>query len=37
VGTYVPEGSGWAEGISFMLIMIILIIKPTGLVGTRRE
>jgi branched-chain amino acid transport system permease protein len=37
VGTYVPEGSGWAEGISFILIMIILIIKPTGLVGTRRE
>jgi len=37
VGTYVPEGSGWAEGISFMLIMVILIIKPTGLAGTRRE
>jgi branched-chain amino acid transport system permease protein len=37
VGTYVSEGSGWAEGISFMLIMIILIIKPTGLGGTRRE
>lgn len=37
VGTYVPEGSGWAEGISFMLIMIILVIKPTGLAGTRRE
>jgi branched-chain amino acid transport system permease protein len=37
VGTYVPEGSGWAEGISFLLIMIILIIKPTGLAGTRRE
>jgi branched-chain amino acid transport system permease protein len=37
VGTYVPEGSGWAEGISFILIMVILIIKPTGLVGTRRE
>jgi branched-chain amino acid transport system permease protein len=37
VGTYVPEGSGWAEGISFILIIIILIIKPTGLAGTRRE
>src|SRR4030042_4550613 len=37
VGTYVSEGSGWAEGISFILIMIILIIKPTGLAGTRRE
>lgn len=37
VGTYVSEGSGWAEGTSFILIMIILIIKPTGLGGTRRE
>jgi len=37
VGTYVSEGSGWAEGISFILIMVILIIKPTGLAGTRRE
>ncbi len=37
VGTYVPEGSGWAEGISFILIIIVLIIKPTGLAGTRRE
>jgi branched-chain amino acid transport system permease protein len=37
VGTYVPEGSGWAEGISFILLIIILIIKPTGLAGTRRE
>ena len=37
VGTYVPEGSGWAEGISFFLIIVVLIIKPTGLAGTRRE
>jgi len=37
VGTYVPEGSGWAEGISFMLLMVILLVKPTGLAGTRRE
>jgi len=37
VGTYVPEGSGWAEGISFVLIIVILVIKPTGLFGTRRE
>jgi branched-chain amino acid transport system permease protein len=37
VGTYVPEGSGWAEGISFMLIIVVLLIKPTGLAGTRRE
>jgi branched-chain amino acid transport system permease protein len=37
VGTYVPEGSGWAEGVSFILIIIVLLIKPTGLAGTRRE
>jgi branched-chain amino acid transport system permease protein len=37
VGTYIPEGSGWAEGISFVLLIVILIIKPTGLAGTRRE
>ena len=37
IGTYVPEGSGWGEGVSFILIMIILMIKPTGLVGTRGE
>lgn len=37
VGTYVPEGSGWAEGISFILLIVILVIKPTGLFGTRRE
>lgn len=37
VGTYVPEGSGWAEGISFILLILILLVKPTGLAGTRRE
>lgn len=37
VGTYVPEGSGWAEGISFILLITILLVKPTGLAGTRRE
>ncbi|MEW6265455.1 MAG: branched-chain amino acid ABC transporter permease [Thermodesulfobacteriota bacterium] len=35
IGTYAPEGSGWAEGVSFILIIVILIIKPTGLAGTR--
>jgi branched-chain amino acid transport system permease protein len=37
VGTYAPDGSGWAEGISFVLLIVILVIKPTGLFGTRRE
>jgi branched-chain amino acid transport system permease protein len=30
---YVPEGSGWSEGVAFVLIMIILIIRPHGLRG----
>ncbi|HDH87326.1 MAG TPA: branched-chain amino acid ABC transporter permease [Desulfobacteraceae bacterium] len=36
VGSYLPQGSGWAEGISFMLIMLVLIIKPKGFGGLRR-
>ena len=30
---YVPEGSGWSEGVAFVLIMVILIIRPHGLRG----
>jgi len=37
IGTYAYQGSGWAEGISFALIILVLLIKPTGLAGLRRE
>lgn len=37
VGTYLPQGSGWAEGLSFALILAVLIFKPTGIAGVRRE
>ena len=37
VSYYVPEGSGWAEGIAFMLIMVILILRPRGLIGQAVE
>ena len=30
---YVPEGSGWSEGVAFVLIMMILIVRPHGLRG----
>lgn len=33
VSYYVPEGSGWAEGIAFALIVAILILRPRGIIG----
>lgn len=33
VAYYVPEGSGWAEGVAFTLIVAILIVRPTGIAG----
>ncbi len=37
VSTYLPEGSGWASGLSFAIILIVLVLKPTGIAGTRGE
>lgn len=34
---YVPEGSGWAEGIAFVLIVAILILRPRGILGQTVE
>ena len=34
---YVPEGSGWAEGIAFILIIGILILSPRGILGQEVE
>jgi len=31
LGTYVPGGSGWSEGIFFFIILIILLVKPEGI------
>jgi branched-chain amino acid transport system permease protein len=33
VAYYVPEGSGWAEGVAFTLIIAILLVRPTGIAG----
>lgn len=31
VANYIPDGSGWAEGVSFIVLMLILVIRPKGL------
>jgi branched-chain amino acid transport system permease protein len=33
VSYYVPEGSGWAEGVSFIVLLCVLIISPKGILG----
>jgi branched-subunit amino acid ABC-type transport system permease component len=30
----VPQGIGWAEGVAFFLLVLILIVRPTGILGT---
>jgi branched-chain amino acid transport system permease protein len=37
VSYYLPEGSGWAEGIAFVLIICILILRPRGILGQAVE
>jgi len=32
VTNYVPNGSGWAEGVSFIVMILILVIRPKGLI-----
>ena len=34
VGYLVPQGIGWAEGVAFFLLVMVLIAKPTGILGT---
>jgi len=35
VGTFVPDGSGWSEGVTFLLIIIALLVRPQGMFGVR--
>jgi branched-chain amino acid transport system permease protein len=28
---YVPQGGGWAEGVFFVLILVVLLVRPRGL------
>jgi branched-chain amino acid transport system permease protein len=37
VSYYVPEGSGWTEGVAFALIVLILMLRPRGIFGDARE
>jgi len=37
VGIYIPNGPGWAEGISFLIILIVLAFRPAGIKGARAE
>ena len=30
---FVPEGAGWSEGVAFLLIITLLILRPGGLMG----
>lgn len=35
VGTYLPGGPGWAEGLAFVVLIVTLMIRPRGLFGVR--
>lgn len=35
VGTFVPDGSGWSEGVTFLLIIVALLVRPQGMFGVR--
>ncbi len=37
ISAYIPQGAGWAEGLSFLIILIVLAIRPSGLMGMRAE
>jgi len=34
---YVPEGTGWAEGAAFVLLVLILLLRPRGIIGQAVE
>ena len=34
VGDRVPDGIGWAEGVAFFLLVLMLIVRPTGILGS---
>jgi branched-chain amino acid transport system permease protein len=33
VAYYVPEGIGWAEGVAFVVLLLVLIVRPQGILG----
>ena len=37
VAYYVPDGTGWGEGVAYALIFLILLLRPRGLFGHSAE
>lgn len=37
VAYFVPDGSGWAEGVAFAVLFVILIFRPRGIAGHKIE
>jgi len=35
VSTFLPSGASWAYGVGFLILMFILIFKPTGILGKK--
>ena len=35
MGTFIPDGSGWADGVTFLLIIAVLLVRPQGMFGVR--
>jgi branched-chain amino acid transport system permease protein len=33
VSYYLPDGNGWAEGVSFVVLLCVLVIRPRGILG----
>jgi branched-chain amino acid transport system permease protein len=33
VAYYVPEGGGWAEGVALAVLLVVLIVRPRGILG----
>lgn len=37
VAYYVPNGIGWAEGVAFVVLLAVLIVRPRGILGQQVE
>ena len=33
VAYYVPDGIGWAEGVAFLVLLGVLVLRPRGILG----
>ena len=37
VATFVSQGASWGHGVAFLLIVVVLLVRPTGLFGKERR